>query len=125
MPRLPLVALIDVVLFILLYFMLSSNMSQDESHLASTLRADSKSGRGSAMLPQVLEVSGGIGGAEYRLGERVMQDKAGLTQILGKLPKDGGVFVRVRGNAQVASVATAMQACRDAGFTKISYVPAN
>ena len=44
--------------------------------------------------------------------------------ILGGI-KEGGVFVRVSGAAPVSAAAEALQACRDAGFQRVSYVPAN
>lgn len=124
-PRLPLVALIDVVLFLLLYFMIASNFALDESQLSSALQSEgSGKGRGSNLLPQVLRVERGERGAVFTLGDRVMADKPSLVDLLSQLPKDNGVFVKVKGDVPVAAVATALQACKDAGFTKISYVPA-
>ncbi len=125
LPRLPLVALIDVVLFILLYFMLSSRLAPEESHLPSTLRADAQSGRGAALMPQIVDVDARGERPVLRLGDRVIESKEALEAVLARLPKENGVFVRVHAGAMVDHVAMVMQSCRDAGFGKISYVPAN
>jgi biopolymer transport protein ExbD len=125
-PRLPLVALIDVVLFLLLYFMIGASFSEPESQLASALKGDA-TGRGAAanLIPQILNVERSEKGPVFRIGERIMTDRAGLVAVLTQLPKDGGVFVRVRGDVAVDAVALALQACKDSGFKKISYVPAS
>ena len=51
-----------------------------------------------------------------------MRDKAALVSVLRELPKEGGAFLRVGGEAPVWAAASAWQACRDAGFQKVSYV---
>lgn len=122
--RLPLVALIDVVLFLLLYFMIAGTATGDESELPSALKTDKQgAGRGSDLQSQVLYVEGAGAQTHFRIGERVMADKAALAPILRQLPKESGIRVRVAPTAAVAGAAAALQACRDAGFTKVSYVP--
>ena len=62
-------------------------------------------------------------GTRFRLGDRAVQDKAGLAMILKQLPKESGIIVKVAGQVQVEAAASALQACKDAGFLKVSYVP--
>jgi biopolymer transport protein ExbD len=122
--RLPLIALIDVVLFLLLYFMIAGTMAGEESQLSSSLRTDKPGkGRGSDLQSQVLYVEPAPSGTRFRLGERSVQDKAGLSGLLKQLPRDGGIIVKVAPAVQVEWAAAALQACKDAGFQKISYVP--
>ena len=52
-----------------------------------------------------------------------MEGKVALAAVLRQLPKEGGVFLRVDGGVTAEAVAAGLQACKDAGFTKISYVP--
>jgi hypothetical protein len=52
----------------------------------------------------------------------VVQDQASLTAILRELPKEPGVVVRVDEDELVQWAAAALQAARDAGFTRVSYV---
>jgi biopolymer transport protein ExbD len=124
-PKLPLVALIDVVFFLLLYFIMAGNLAAVEANLESSLKTDKRSsGASSNLVPQIVNVEGGpTGQGLFRLGERTMGDKKALSDVLRSLTKEGGVVVRVSGTAPTHAVATALQACKDARFTKISYVP--
>jgi biopolymer transport protein ExbD len=124
-PRLPLVALIDVVFFLLLYFIMAGNLAPIEPNLETALRTDKRSGEASSnLIPQIVSVDATSEGRwVYRLGERTLTDKESLATVLKSLSKQGGVVVRVSGSVPVHAVAGAIQACKDAGFTKISYVP--
>lgn len=122
--RLPLVALIDVVLFLLFYFMIAGTLAGEESQLASALRTDKPGkGRGSDLQTQVLYVEPGAGGPRFRLGDRAVEQRPALAVLLKQLPKDGGIIVKVSPQVQVDAAAAALQACKDAGFQKVSYVP--
>lgn len=122
--RLPLVALIDVVLFILFYFMIAGSLAGEESQLSSALRTDKPGkGRGSDLQTQVLFVEPGAAGPRFRLGDRAVQDRAALSVLLKQLPREGGIVVKVSPQVQVDAAAAALQACKDAGFQKVSYVP--
>lgn len=121
--RLPLVALIDVVLFVLLFFVASSDLTVDESELPSALRGEA-SGKGqSAVLPQIVSVELSGESTVFRMNDRTFASRDALAAVLRQLPKENGVFVRVRGDVRVEGAAAALQAARDAGFTRISYVP--
>lgn len=124
-PRLPLVAFIDVILFLLLYFVFAANLAPEESRLGSSLRTDSKGGaQSSGLLPQVLVVESFNGKARYRMGDRVMDTRATLDELLNRLPKAAGLVVRVQNDVSVEAAAAALAAGKRAGFTRISYVPA-
>jgi biopolymer transport protein ExbD len=122
-PRLPLAAFIDVTLFLLLYFMLASDFSKQESWIDSTLAAERRGGQAGNLQPQVVTVGVSEGAAVFRLGDLVLRDRPGLEGVLRQLPKDDGVFVKVPGDVPVWAAAMALQAARDAGFNKVSYVP--
>lgn len=123
-PRLSLIAFIDVVLFILLYFMMAGNLATPESELASALQTARGDGASRDLAPQVVQVDVIESRPVFLVGERVIGDRESLTAVLKQLNKEAGVFVKVMGRAPVGSAAAAMQACRDAGFVKVSYVPA-
>ncbi len=129
-PRLPLVALIDVVLFLLMYFMLATDFSGEASALASTLKAESRPGgsmsASASLVSQIVSVEpGSQPGTEwvYRLGDRRIQSRTELVQVLKSLPKESGLVVKVAPTVPVAAAAAALQAAKDAGFSKVSYVP--
>lgn len=121
--RLPLIALIDVILFILLYFMLAGTLAPPEADLATALRAEkSADARAADLLPQTVLVDAPEGTVRFRLGGRSFADRESLTVVLKELPKEPGVVIKVSGEAPVAAAAAAVQACKDAGFTRVSYV---
>lgn len=122
--RLPLIALIDVILFILLYFMLAGTLAPEEADLATALRAEKSQSRSAAdLLPQTIHVENAGGAPRFRLGERVLADRAALAGVLRQLPRELGLVIKVNGDVPVSAAAAAVQACKDAGFTKVSYVP--
>ena len=122
--RLPLIALIDVVLFLLLYFMIAGTMSGEESQLASALRTDKPGkGPGSDLQSQILFVEQAGANARFRLGDRSVQDKPGLASLLRQLHKESGIIIKVAPQVRVEAAASALQACKDAGFQRVSYVP--
>ena len=120
---LPMTSLIDCIFLLLIFFMLTSSMTVPESQLASALQADRAAGRKADLQPQVVRVEVRGGESVFIIGQRVFTDKASLTRVLAALPKEGGVFVRVTDAAPVEATAAALQACKDAGFVKVSYVP--
>jgi biopolymer transport protein ExbD len=121
--RLPLIALIDVILFLLMYFLFAGNLESEERELAAALAAEQASASTSALAPQVVDVVR-IGGSEvYRLGARIIESKGALAELISALPKEPGLVVRADDAVTVGAVAAATQAARDAGFDRITYQP--
>lgn len=121
-----LASMIDVTFLLLVYFMLVTVIANQEDKLSPTLQTEQEdaSGQSSDFTPQIVEVIVLEGSPAYRLGARVMRDRATLVDAIGKLPKDQGVFVRVADNVDVGFAVAAVQACRDVGFEQVTYVPA-
>jgi biopolymer transport protein ExbD len=124
MIRLPIAALIDVVLFLLLYFIMAGTLAASEGELPSALTTQGQgSGGGSGLAPQVLRVerSATGGGVVFRLGANGVSDQAALRALLEKLPKEPGIVLRASDDVSVEAAAAALQAVRDAGFSRLSY----
>ena len=121
--RLQLTSMIDVIFLLLIFFMVTTTFSDPESHLTPGLQEQRGSGRASDLEPQIVDVVKENGADVFRIGARLFMDKASLTAALRELPKEPGVFVRVSNDVSVAGAAAAVQAGRDAGFDKVSYVP--
>ncbi len=126
--RLPLMALIDVVLFLLFYFIIAGTMAGEETELATALGTSrGASQQASSLQPQVLGIAwvadtGSAGGhAEFKLGQRTVRERQTLFNILQQLPKEVGIIIRPAANVPVEATATAIQMARDAGFRRISY----
>lgn len=124
MIRLPIIALIDVMLFLLLYFIFSGALEAEERELATAIKAEAKAGRGRPELnTQYVDVVPVGTGFEFRIGSHRTAHRAELTAILRQLPTFQGAVLRVSDDVPVSAAATAAQACKDAGFTKVSYLP--
>lgn len=122
--RLPLIALIDVILFLLIYFLYAGSLAAEEAQLAAALRSRTAEGGGAFDLePQILTVDEQGGRAVYRIGDLEFADRASLTGTLRKIAVEAGITVRVSDRVSVEVAGAALQACHDAGFTKISYLP--
>ena len=116
--------MIDVIFLLLIYFFLSTTYEPPESELAPALKAERvEGGSGADLQPQIVEV-GLVGGEPgFRIGSRVTRDQDALRELLEGLPKEAGVFVRGEPGAGVGWAAAALQAARDAGFDRVTYVP--
>lgn len=127
--RLPLIALIDVILFLLMYFIFAGSLEAMEAELATAIRTERRSTLAAKDLDiQYIDVvmEGGTGGAgrpEFRIGSHRLYSREELVNILKDLPNSEGAVLRVDDDVPVAAAAAAAQACKDTGFTKVSYLP--
>jgi len=123
-PRLSLVAFIDIVLFLLLYLMLAGTLAAPESRISAGLEKPAAAGGKAPDLPPVsLKVIRSGDTVVFRIGQRDVPSFDAVVLALSESPKQGGVIVRSDSNALVGDVAAAMQAAKDAGFDRVSYAP--
>jgi hypothetical protein len=74
--------------------------------------------------PAIVEIVPGGSGYVFRVGSRELLSGDELTNILRAFPnKLDGAFVRVSDGAPFRMAAVAIQACKDADFVGVSYVP--
>lgn len=119
--RLPLIALIDVVLFLLFYFVISFSISAEERELAAAIASPGRSS--SPLLSQVVQIEMSEGRPQFLIGGRTFPDRDSLARLLRSLPKEPGVVVKSAAEVPIEAIAAAAQAARDAGFPNISYSP--
>lgn len=125
MFRMELTPMIDVIFLLLIYFFLTSSYTPPESSLSPALQAQRVSGgAGADFQPQIVEVVLVEGRPVFRLLDRVFMTQEELRGALEVLPKEPGVFVRGSGSTVAGHAVSALQAARDAGFAKVTYVPA-
>lgn len=122
-----LASMIDVTFLLLLYFLVTTVLALPEDRLSPTLQASAESSAGpvSDFQPQIVEVRQLQGAPAYRLGTEVFRDRPALTLALEPLHKPSGLLVKVYDDVPVAAAATAIQAGRDAGFERLTYVAAH
>ena len=106
--RLPLIALIDVILFLLMYFLLAGSLEGEERELASRIAAAGGSADASGFAPQVVEVALRDGRATFTIGARPPAGLASLADAVRGLPKEPGITVRVAGDVSVQDAAAAL-----------------
>lgn len=125
-PGLALLGMIDVIFLLLIYFILTTTYARPEAELTSALQTQREAaGRLSDLTPQVIEVSrSGAGAVRYTVGGRVFESRSALLELLRVLPREAGIVVRGSDRALAEDAFAALQACRDAGFDRVTYVPA-
>lgn len=122
-PRLSLVAFIDIVLFLLLYLMLAGTLTPPEARIAAGVERPSSSQKVSPLAPIRLRVERSGDRVQFRIGQRDVEGRDALVVALTQVPKDGGVIVTAGDGTLVTDVAAGLQAAKDAGFTRVSYAP--
>lgn len=120
---LPLISLIDVVFLLLIYFLVTLDFSQQERRLPSAVQTEGGGVRSVELQPQIVDIATDAQGVRFTIGQVMVRDKAGLTRVLERLPREPGVAVRSTPDAPISAIAAALQAAKDAGFEKRSYVP--
>ncbi len=121
---LPLTSMIDVVFLLLIYFLVTSSLIEEERELDSGIKVQRATPRAADLAPAIVDVVRGGSGYVYRLGGRDITSAAELKSILTQFEnKIDGAFVRVDDGAPFDMAATAIQACKDARFLSVSYVP--
>ncbi|MEZ6317923.1 MAG: biopolymer transporter ExbD [Phycisphaerales bacterium] len=121
---LPMTPMIDVVFLLLIYFLVTSDFSLEESRLSAASAVEKRGPAATELTPQIVDVKLVDGRDTFVVGELATHDARELTALLRRLPKTEGVAIRVADNVSVASAAAALQSAADAGFTRRSYVPA-
>ncbi len=119
-----LTSMIDITFLLLLYFMITTIITEPEDRLRPQLQTKSDAASGSQLLdPQIVEVLNVNGTPIYRIGARTMQARQELGTVLGQLPKEQGLFVQVYDRVPVGFAVAALQEANDAGFSQVTYVP--
>ncbi len=123
--RLEITSLIDVIFLLLIFFLVSARQQPPESELAPALQAERvQGGRSADLQPQIVEATLIDNQPGFRLGQNVVRERESLVVLLADLPKEDGVFVRASNLITTEWAIAALQACEDAGFDKVTYVPA-
>jgi biopolymer transport protein ExbD len=122
--QLSMTSMIDVVFLLLIFFLTTATFVPTERDLDSAIRVESSSEAIADLQPAVIEVVRGSAGYVYRLGQRELDDPQQLYDLLRRFDnKMQGAFVRVSDGAPFRMAAAAVQACKDAGFPTVSYIP--
>ena len=119
-------SMIDVTFLLLIYFLVTTVLTPPEDELNPALEVQEGAGESSDELePQIVDVVKRGNDEIYLIGSQSIQSREGLFDVLSKLPHEPGLIVKVDGTTSVAFALAAIQEARNAGFEKVTYVPAN
>jgi biopolymer transport protein ExbD len=123
--ELSMTSMIDVVFLLLIFFMTTASFVKTERQLDSNIKnQDSSSSSASDLEPAIVDIVSSGGRFVFRVGAREIRDAEELTGILRQFPsKLDGAYVKVSDEAPFGMVAAAIQSCKDADFTTVTYVP--
>jgi biopolymer transport protein ExbD len=124
--ELSMTSMIDVVFLLLIFFMTTTTFVQTERQLDPAIRVERASTNQvtTDLEPAVVEVVRSGDHFVFRVGTREMTDRSELTRVLKQFGnQSSGAFVRVADEAPFGMAASAIQACKEANFLPVSYVP--
>jgi biopolymer transport protein ExbD len=124
--ELSMTSMIDVVFLLLIYFMTTTVYVKTEKHLDSAIKVNERSAASAAsdLEPAVIDVVRSGERDVFKVGVREFTSQEDLTTLLRQFPnKLDGAFVRVSGEVPFGMAAAAIQACKSADFTTVSYIP--
>jgi biopolymer transport protein ExbD len=125
--ELAMTSMIDVVFLLLIFFMTTASFVKTERQLDTNIKSqESSRSVASDLEPAIVEVVNVEGVFLYRVGGRTLQTPVELTDLLRQFPSQvDGAYVKVSNDVPFRLAAAAIQACKDAGFSLVSYVPAS
>lgn len=119
-------SMIDVTFLLLIYFIVTTVFNLTEDNLSPTLSVEQgKSEQEIEFEPQIITVALQGSLPVYKLGDQIIVDRQSLIALIEKLPHEPGIIVRVHDDVPVGFAVAAIQEARNAGFDKVTYVPAN
>ncbi len=119
-------SMIDVVFLLLIFFMTTSSFIPTERELDSGIQVENQAAdkAQSDFEPAIIDVVRSGDRFVYRLGSREIATQQELSNVLQQFEnKADGAFVRVSDEAPFDLAAAAIQACKTARFSTVSYVP--
>ncbi len=125
--ELQMTSMIDVVFLLLIFFMTTASFVKTERQISSAIQYNENSSSSPSDLePAIVEVVATGGRSHYRMGSRDISTREELVDVLRKFPnKEDGAYVKVSDDVQYEWAAAAIQACRDANFRSVTYVPSS
>ena len=120
---LPLTSMIDVVFLLLVFFLVTADFAKKENKLPAALQTEGGGVSTSDLQPQIIKISLMNGETTYTIGQVRCTDRESLESVLKQLPSEPGVAIKSEPDVPIQAIATALQAAKNAGFARRSYVP--
>jgi biopolymer transport protein ExbD len=118
--------MIDVTFLLLIYFIVTTVLAKPEDQLNPALMLEQSSVVNESLMdPQIIYVQTINLQPVYTIGSQQFSDRSELASVLQALPKSPGIIIKAGDSVTVGFAVSAIQESRDAGFTKVTYVPAS
>ena len=118
-------SMIDVTFLLLIYFIVTTVFTPPEDVLSPALKVEEgASSQEQDFEPQIVTVVLRDSKPAYILGEQVIRDRLQFAELINKLPREPGIIIRVQDDVPVGFAVAAIQESRNAGFERVTYVPA-
>jgi biopolymer transport protein ExbD len=124
--ELQMTSMIDVVFLLLIFFMTTMTFIKPELEQNPAIEVEKKSSTptNSDLEPTIVDVTERGGRFVYLVGENEITSYDELVQMLSRFEnKFDGAFVRVSDEPPFEMAASAVQACKSAGYIGVTYVP--
>lgn len=124
--ELQMTSMIDVTFLLLIFFMITASFTKTERELDPQMKVNKQAPttKQSQVEPAIIDLVKTETGFAMKLGGREFTTVPELSTVLRQLDNKGdGAFVRVPPDAPFELAASAIQACKTAGFPFVSYVP--
>ncbi len=120
-------AMIDVVFLLLIFFLVSPTLVAPERQHKTNVKTQRPSANPKKKLlePAIIDIKIINGVASFRLGDVVTQKISDLQRVLqSDFPNEhDGAFVRASDKVTFDLPVLAINACKNAGFTTVTYIP--
>ena len=117
-------SMIDVTFLLLIYFIVSTVVSNPEDQVLASITIERGSQVDPSLLePQIISIGTFDGKPCYTIGATVLYDRERLAKVLDALLQEPGVVLKVRDGVDSGFAIAAIQEARKAGFEKVTYVP--
>lgn len=119
-------SMIDVTFLLLIYFIVTTVFTPPEDILSPALKVEEgTSSQEQDLEPQIVTVTIHDSLPAYLIGEQVIRNRNQFASIITQLPREPGIIIRVEDDVPVGFAVSAIQESRNAGFERVTYVPAS
>lgn len=118
-------SMIDVVFLLLIFFIVTASFTKTERDLKTVTKVGEQSSAAETDLEPAMVILANIDGQwVYQIGSNNLSTFDELQDVLDKFPnKADGAYVRAPDDAPYGKAAAAIQACKNADFPGVSYIP--
>ncbi len=124
--ELSMTSMIDVVFLLLIFFLVTTTFIAPERQLKTNVKTQQENANPSSvdLEPAIIDVIVIGGVPSYRLGAIETNDIDELEEVLSSFEnKIDGAFIRAANDVPFEMPVRAINACKQAGFTIVTYVP--